>query len=230
MVALIARRLFGFLVPGSLLLLAGIWFNHSPALLSWRPLAARTTLWLVPLLALLLGWRFNRSKPVYVILVLLLAERAVHFYSPLPGGASDVVTLIVQVVALLLPLNFVLLGLGAERGLFSVHTLPRLLLIMVQPLLVILVATRYPKVLTLLQVDFMPFALPWPGHLAQAGQVFFWLGLAFLLGRWLITKGGFGKRSFLGAAGCLAGLGFFRWLAAFPHLRGGRFDPGLCYL
>jgi hypothetical protein len=146
-------------------------------------------LWLAPLLALVLGWRFNRSKPVFLILVLLLAERAVDYFSPMPGGDRDGVAVVVQVAALLLPLNFVLLGLGAERGLFGLHALLRLLLVVAQPILVTLVATSHPHLLAVLRAEFMPFALPWPGHLAPAGQLAFGLGLAFLLGRWLVTRG-----------------------------------------
>ena len=208
MVALIARVVFAFLVPGSLLLLAGVSFGQSTALLPWRPVAVRATLWLVPLLALLLGWRFNRSKPVYLILVLLLAERAVSFYSPMTGGSAGGVAMIVQVVALLLPLNFVVLGLGAERGLFSIHALPRLLLILAQPPLVLLVALRYPQALSVLQSDILPFSLPWKGHLAPIGQLLFCAGLAFLLGRWLVYRGAMENGLFWGLLAAWQGLAF----------------------
>jgi len=73
----------------------------------------------VALVALLLGWRFNRSRIIWAILLLILVERL----SPqLSSFASEYFSALVQV---LLPLNLALLACWSERGLVTVHGLLR---------------------------------------------------------------------------------------------------------
>ncbi|MGA9981264.1 MAG: GGDEF domain-containing protein [Candidatus Sulfotelmatobacter sp.] len=84
---------------------------------------------------LLLAWRFHSSRVFFALLLLLLAEEAPTFFSsgrlpPTaltgPGGAA------LEAVALLVPLNFVLLSLLRERGFAFSNTGPLFLLLFVQ--------------------------------------------------------------------------------------------------
>lgn len=72
----------------------------------------------VILIALLLGWRFNRTRLIYAVGLLLLVE-FVSVYAPL-GWNRNLVT---QVLQLLLPINLFLVCLFHERGLLHLRSL-----------------------------------------------------------------------------------------------------------
>jgi diguanylate cyclase (GGDEF)-like protein len=81
-------------------------------------------------LALLLGWRIDRSRLVFASVVLGLAAWLLHH----AAARHDALTRIVpDAVALLLPLNIALLALGKERGTFTAHGLLRWAVIAAQP-------------------------------------------------------------------------------------------------
>jgi len=70
----------------------------------------------------LLGWRFHRSRLLFALLVVTLADRTlVHFV--LAHGARDRVVL--QAIGVLLPLNLAALSLTAERGVLTPPGLAR---------------------------------------------------------------------------------------------------------
>jgi diguanylate cyclase (GGDEF)-like protein len=125
-----------WLVPGGLLLAVvatlvnSSLFNQIAPSLSFYYVAAFAA-------GLLLAWRFNSSRVFFSLLVLLLAHRAVDFYSfggPLhvreihtgPGGMA------LALVALLIPLNFTVLSLMRERGLIIAGIAPRFGLVFLQ--------------------------------------------------------------------------------------------------
>jgi diguanylate cyclase (GGDEF)-like protein len=125
-----------WLVPGGLLLAVvatlvnSSLFNQIAPSLSFYYVAAFAA-------GLLLAWRFNSSRVFFSLLVLLLAHRAVDFYSaagPLhvreidtgPGGMA------LALVALLIPLNFTLFASMRERGLIIAGIAPRFGLVFLQ--------------------------------------------------------------------------------------------------
>src|ERR1700730_11534055 len=113
-----------WLVPGVLLLaLAAALVNSS----MFVQVAPSVSFYYVAVFAagLLLAWRFNSSRLLFSLLTLLLAHRAVAFFSsgptqtgPLqtgnvltgPGGTA------VVLAALLIPLNFIVFAQMRERG------------------------------------------------------------------------------------------------------------------
>jgi len=70
----------------------------------------------------LLAWRFHSSRIIFALLSLLLAHRAIEFFSAgrlLPTGPGHIA---VESTALLLPINFLVFSIAAERG-FAVPAL-----------------------------------------------------------------------------------------------------------
>jgi hypothetical protein len=117
-----------WLVPGGLLLaLAAALVNSS----LFVQVAPSIGFYYVAVFAagLLLAWRFNSSRLLFSLLVLLLAHRAVAFFSngPLPTG--NVLTgpgrTAVALAALLIPLNFIAFAQMRERGLTIAGIAPR---------------------------------------------------------------------------------------------------------
>lgn len=71
----------------------------------------------VLVIGILLGWRFNRTRLIYAIGLLLLTEIVVGFFAE--GVSAD---LFFQTTALLLPINLLLVSWFQERGLFNLRS------------------------------------------------------------------------------------------------------------
>jgi len=108
------------LLPGAALLLAVTIALRSPSLRAGlSPLVPA-----YPLVVLgggiLLGWRFDRSRLVLVLAVLLLAERALQVWAPIEGG-GEVSRAVFGALSLLVPLDLAALAWLPERGLLARH-------------------------------------------------------------------------------------------------------------
>jgi diguanylate cyclase (GGDEF)-like protein len=122
-----------WLVPGGLLLaLAAALVNSS----LFVQVAPSLSFYYVAVFAagLLLAWRFNSSRLLFSLLALLLAHRAVAFFSngPIQTGpiqTGNVLTgpgrTAVALAALLIPLNFIVFAQMRERGLTIAGIAPR---------------------------------------------------------------------------------------------------------
>ena len=82
----------------------------------------------------LLGWRFHRSRLLFALLLLTLADRTVLYFAVAHGLTRDRVVL--QAIGVLLPLNLAALSLTAERGVLTPPGLARFAVILGQLALV----------------------------------------------------------------------------------------------
>jgi len=117
-----------WLFPGGLLLaLAAALVNSS----LFVQVAPSLSFYYVAVFAagLLLAWRFNSSRLLFSLLALLLAHRAVAFFSKGPLQTGNVLTgpgrTAVALAALLVPLNFIVFAQMRERGLTIAGIAPR---------------------------------------------------------------------------------------------------------
>jgi diguanylate cyclase (GGDEF)-like protein len=81
---------------------------------------------------LFLGLRFNRSRLVFALLVLAVADRALMHYAAGGAATEGVGRLVYHAVSLLLPLNLVAFSLLRERGLLTLWGIWRLCLLLLQ--------------------------------------------------------------------------------------------------
>ncbi len=97
-------------------------------------------------IGLLLAWRFHSSRTFSALILLLLAQRAVEFFSggrtPMAGPGLTAL----EAVSFLIPLNFALLALARERGFTFDAALPRLVLLFVQSVFVAVLSRPHPSV------------------------------------------------------------------------------------
>ena len=123
-----------WLVPGGLLLALAVALVDGPLL---GRVAASLTFYYFAVFAggLLLAWRFNSSRVLFSLLVLLLAHRAVEFFSAGETRIGPGRTAVV-VVALLIPLNFMVLAWMRERGLVIAGIAPRFGLLFLESVVV----------------------------------------------------------------------------------------------
>lgn len=118
------------LVPGGVLLLVVAALANS----SWFTLAlpALSFLYYCALVGgILLAWRFHSSRTFLSLLVLFLAQQAASF-----AAGQPYVQTTAQALAILIPVNFILIALMHERGLTAESLAPIGLLLFVQSLTV----------------------------------------------------------------------------------------------
>jgi diguanylate cyclase (GGDEF)-like protein len=75
---------------------------------------------------LLLAWRFNSSRVLFSLLTLLLAHRAVDFFSDAHSHIA------ITLAALLVPLNFIVFAAMRERGLIIAGIAPRFVVLLTE--------------------------------------------------------------------------------------------------
>ncbi|MFA6499740.1 MAG: GGDEF domain-containing protein [Desulfurivibrionaceae bacterium] len=155
---------FLYLAPGGFLLAAALASLQHDGLAQW--LFGIT--WLFPptlgLVAVFLGWRFNRSRLLFGTLVLLLADLLLRRY----GGVAQIDQLLARYVfhmaLLVLPLNLLLFAFWRERGIVTGQGLRRFAGILFQPLLLVaLFGVRGPLIVR--QLEAMTVFLPLVGRL-----------------------------------------------------------------
>jgi len=81
---------------------------------------------------LLLAWRFHSTRVFFLLIVVVLAERALSFYSAAPPASPGPARTAFAALATLLPLNFLVFSLLKERGFTTPAAASRLFLIFVQ--------------------------------------------------------------------------------------------------
>jgi len=175
------------LVPGGVLLLAVAVLLYS----GWLTLAlpALSFLYYCALIGgMLLAWRFHSSRTFFALLVLFLAQGSLALFGGgqfLPGTSGFVA---VQAVAVLVPLDFVMIAAMQERGFTLSATAPVGLFLFVQAVIVAVVC-RSAETLSLslppTRAHHVPAtALTLPGY---ALLMFAAAGI-LLLARFLITR------------------------------------------
>jgi diguanylate cyclase (GGDEF)-like protein len=104
------------LVPGGLWLGAAVILLQS-GLLPISPAAIDFYYYAVFAAGILLAWRFHSSRVVFALVILLLAHRAVEFFSMGRVVTSGPGRIAFEAIAFLLPVNFIVLSFIRERGL-----------------------------------------------------------------------------------------------------------------
>ena len=174
-------------VPGAVLLLATILLSIdslplSPALLNFYYFAAFSA-------GLLLAWRFHSTRVFFSLLAVLLAERALSFFSAAPPASPAPSRMALAAVSALLPLNFLGLALMKERGFTASPVGLRLFLIFVQSVFVALACrpdhASGPSLLTSEPLNPHWF---WWTNLPQPALLILFVVAASLLTRFVISR------------------------------------------
>jgi len=146
------KRIFSKLVPEVLILAAAALLVTLPSLRGTATGLATVFPFTVVAAALLLGWRFNRSRLVFAIALLALTE-----YLLLKGVEAPRDRFYLHAMTFLLPINLALVALLPERGTLTPAGLLRWVLLGVQVLVVVFLARSFPeKALTFLTARLLP--------------------------------------------------------------------------
>lgn len=113
------RWVYVLMVPGGVVFLAALVCFRPEVVPVW----AQPPLSLLPaivfIFGLVLGWVTDRARTVMAMLVLVAADRALGFFPTGAASPSFVGTLLFTLVAILLPVNLLLLSAIGDRGLLS---------------------------------------------------------------------------------------------------------------
>jgi diguanylate cyclase (GGDEF)-like protein len=146
------KRIFSKLVPEVLILAAAALLLSLPSLRGTATTLATVFPFTVVAAALLLGWRFNRSRLVFSIALLALTE-----YLLLKGVDNPRDRVLFLALTFLLPINLALVALLPERGTLTAAGLLRWVLLGVQALAVVFIAQAFPdKALKFLTTHIVP--------------------------------------------------------------------------
>lgn len=138
------RTLVSFFVPCSLPLLAAAIFVYTGIAAQSLSAIIHIYPWAVFGGGILLAWRFNKSRLVFAILVLALADRSLHFFADSSTASIHVSGIVYSAVGLLLPLNLAAFSQVKEMGILTIRGILRLCLILLQPLYIVLICRTYP--------------------------------------------------------------------------------------
>ena len=134
------KRVFSLLIPEVPILIGAALLLDLPALRGTASGLATVFPFTVLAAALLLGWRFNRSRLVFAIALLALTE-----YVLLNGGATPRERVLLLATMFLLPINLALVALLPERGTVTPAGLLRWVLLVVQVIIVVFLAQTFPR-------------------------------------------------------------------------------------
>jgi len=170
------KRILSKLVPEFLILVAAALLVTLPSLHGTALALATVFPFTVVAAALLLGWRFNRSRLVFSIALLALTE-----YLLLKGVDNPRDRVFFLALTFLLPINLALVALLPERGTLTTAGLVRWVLLGVQALAVVFIAQAFPdKALKFLTTHIVPAR--WTAWTpVQQPAIIAFIGIAVLL-------------------------------------------------
>jgi len=175
------KRLLSKFVPEVLILAAAALLLTMPSLRGTVTGLATVFPFAVVAAALLLGWRFNRSRLVFAIALLALTE-----YVLLKGADTQHERVFLHAMTFLVPINLALVALLPERGTLTPAGLLRWVLLGVQVLVVVFLAQSFPdKALKFLTTRLLPGGLTTWTPVAQPSIVaFVAIGALLVLAWW----------------------------------------------
>ena len=195
--SVVIRSLFTLIVPGGLVFFATVILLQFSSLKQFVSSLVHIYPSLVAAAGIFLGWRFNRSRLVFAILILALADRTLLIFSSGSSGSAGVGLALYNAIAFLLPLNLAALSFTQERGIVNVRGLIRLGIIFFQVVLVYVICF-FPQLGVAGYLDYqpgtssvlsrLPLALP---AILAFGVAFFVLALRFIQRETVLENGFF---------------------------------------
>jgi len=181
--SVVVRTLRSLFVPGGLVVFTAAGLLYLNGLSESLSAVVHIYTYLVAAAGIFLGWRFNRSRLLFAIILLALADRGLLF------TASNVVKMGTQsesarqslysAIAFLLPLNLVFLSWMKERGIVTLRGIFRLGMIVSQVLGVYLVYRYHPSRLTAI-LNYSFSGTHFLAHLSLPALAQLSFGIAFL--------------------------------------------------
>jgi diguanylate cyclase (GGDEF)-like protein len=193
------RRVSELFIPGGLVLLAALVCLRPGVLPESATPFLRAYPYAVGLGGLCLGWYFNRSRVVFGLLILAIADRLLLGFPPALGADGGAGRIVFHAVGLLLPTNLAAYSLLSERGVLTRRGLARVIPIPGQVLLVGLMWWfRQRELAALLDYRFVGADLVRWTPISQPALLAFGVGFVLLVVRFVLIRNPI-ERSFVWA-------------------------------
>ena len=170
---------FSFFMPGGLVLFTALIVLGKGYLDPWIPQAAELLPYAILGVGFLLGLRFHRSRSAFAVLLLIFADRLIHYFGPGGGVVSGFETTILNTIAILLPLSIILLYPARDRGVLNPAGLFRLCFILLQPVIIFILLRKKPGYFDYLYQEIVSY--PFLDKLDVPHSVLFIYGFSILL-------------------------------------------------
>ena len=153
-----------------------------PAIVSIYPYA-------VLFVGLFMGWRFSRSRLIFTLIILAIADRTLRQLSLQTPVGVDVDRIVFNILSFLLPLNILIIAFIRERGIFTLRGVGRLGLIAIQPFIIYtLVKFRYLDFFGFLDSQLVSSTFFDQASIPQPSMLLFTISFIFLIVNFVIKK------------------------------------------
>jgi diguanylate cyclase (GGDEF)-like protein len=150
------RLLIKFFIPGSLIISAAVIFLSVDAFAPLLPRILTIYSYGVLIIGIFLGWRFSRSRLIFIMLVLAFTEIILQHLSFDPADELMLDLLIFYTLTFFVPLNIMFIAFIRERGILTLRGIGRLGLICIQPFFIYtLINNRYLRLFDFLDIPFI---------------------------------------------------------------------------
>jgi diguanylate cyclase (GGDEF)-like protein len=173
------KMFFSFFMPGGLVLFTALIVLGKGYLDPWIHQAVDLLPYAVLGVGFMLGLRFHRSRSAFAVLLLIFADRLIHYFGPGGVVGSGYETTILNTIAILLPLNIILLYPARDRGVLNPAGLFRLCFILLQPVIVFILLRKKPGYFDYLYQEIVPH--PFLDKFEVPHSVLFIYGFSILL-------------------------------------------------
>ena len=187
---MVLRTFFRFIFPGALILFAAALFIHLDFFLKWYKSLIHFYPFAVYLVGFLLGWRFNRSRLLFAILVLLISDQVLWHFPAIIAKNLNPHHLMVNVLSILLPLNLLLLSVIQERGILTFKGIGRMGLIVIQPVIIYaLILSNDIRIFKVLDISILNISRINYFNLTEISLLIFFISAVFLIIRFSLRRG-----------------------------------------
>lgn len=186
---MLLRILIKFFIPGSIIFAGALLIEYSDTLSGMIPTLNTLYPYAVLIVGIFMGWRFSRSRLIFVLIILAFADRVFRSLTFGPDDTLMIDQTTYNILTFLVPLNIAVIAFLRERGIFTLHGMGRLALLLVQPFFIYtMIKYRQLGIFKFLNLEIFRGAL-WDSIAIPQLSIFLYLmALAFAVANFILKK------------------------------------------
>jgi diguanylate cyclase (GGDEF)-like protein len=178
-----------FFLPGSIIYFCLLILLQIPSFIAALPALVTIFPYLVLIVGLFLGWRFSRSRLIFILIILAMVDRALRQLTFQPQAGIEIDRIVFNILSFLLPLNILIIAFIRERGILTLRGMGRLGLLGIQPFIIYtLVKFRYLEFFTFLDSELISSTFFKEVAIPQPSMLLFVVVFIFLIFNFIIKK------------------------------------------
>ncbi|MDH5748538.1 MAG: GGDEF domain-containing protein [Rhodospirillales bacterium] len=192
MFSVLKKYTVGFPIPVLILIVAAVAAGQDAELPPLGKAMLPFFPWLAAAVGGVMGWRFNRSRITFSLVVIATVHGVMIAFFQAPPGKDVLGQVVYAAAAVLLPLNIAVMAFLEERGVLTLHGMIRAGVLVAQGVAVYLIAHSGIAVAAgqMLHVRLLPPEFDQWTYLPQPAMFAFILAFSILIARWVLNKSG----------------------------------------